>query len=87
MSGNSRRTLELVYSNGRPVGVVEPETENGHGQHRDTDDTTRAIERFLTYLYGELKTSEKRHAAHLVGAAILALRDEFDGEEGGQVHP
>lgn len=81
MSGNRRRTLELVYSNDRPVGVVEAEGADGAEENRDPVEDTQAIERFLSYLYEELRTLDKRQPAHLVGAAILALREDVDGRD------
>ena len=83
MSGNRRRTLELVYSNDRPVGVVEPGSGDLTTGGCGPVDEAQAIERLLTYLYEELQNREKRQPAHLVGAAILALRDEVDGNGGG----
>lgn len=81
MSGNKRRTLELVYSDDRPVGVVAPEPDGGTDARRDPAEEARAIERFLTYLYGELRGLDKAQSAHLVGAAILALREELGADD------
>lgn len=81
MGGNRRRTLELVYSNDRPVRVVEPGKTDEVLESRDAAAETQAIERFLTYLYDELCTLDKRQPAHLIGAAILALRDDVDGDD------
>lgn len=79
MPGSRRRTLELVYSNDRPVGVVEPNRAGGTPDARDAAEDAEAIERFLSYLYEELRALDKSQPAHLVGAAILALRDDGDG--------
>lgn len=79
MAGSRRRTLELVYSSDGPVGVVEPGKADAPSEPRDTAEEAQAIERFLTYLYEELRTLDKRQPAHLVGAAILALRDDANG--------
>lgn len=81
MGGNRRRTLELVYSNDRPVRVIEPGKTDEVLESRDAAEETQAIERFLTYLYDELRTLDKRQPAHLIGAAILALRDDVDGDD------
>lgn len=81
MSGSRRRTLELVYSNDRPVGVVDPDKTDGTSGSGAPAEDAEAIERFLTYLYEELRTLDKRQPAHLVGAAILALRDEVGGSD------
>ncbi|MBK1667904.1 hypothetical protein CKO28_07630 [Rhodovibrio sodomensis] len=81
MAGNRRRTLELVYSNDGPVGVVEPGKADGASGSRDSAEDAQAIERFLAYLYEELRTLDKNQPAHLVGAAILALREDADGNE------
>jgi hypothetical protein len=85
MSGSRRRTLELVYSSDGPVRVVEPGAEDVTSENRDPVEEAQAIERFLTYLYGELHSLNKPQPAQLVGAAILALRDDFDsgGRSGG----
>ncbi len=82
MSGDRRWTLQLVYSNDRPVGVVEPGSGDLTMGRCDPVEEAQAIERLLTYLYEELQSREKRQPAHLVGAAILALRDEVDGGGG-----
>jgi hypothetical protein len=81
MSDSKRRVLELVYSNDRPVGVVQAERDGAGDGRRDPAEEVQAIERFLTYLYGELRTLDKSQSARLVGAAILALRDEADGND------
>ena len=81
MSGSRRRTLELVYSNDRPVRVVEPSKPEKTPGGRDAAEDAEAIERFLSYLYEELRTLDKRQPAHLVGAAILALRDDAGGND------
>lgn len=81
MPGSRRRTLELVYSNDRPVRVVEPSRADGTPDARGAGEDAEAIERFLSYLYEELRTLDKRQPAHLVGAAILALRDDIGGND------
>ena len=81
MAGSRRRTLELVYSNDRPVQVIDPSKADGASGTRDSAEEAQAIERFLTYLYDELRTLDKRQPAHLIGAAILALRDDADGDD------
>ena len=81
MGGNRRRTLELVYSNDRPVRVVESGKPDNALEACDSTQEMQAIERFLSYLYEELLTLDKRQPAQLIGAAILALRDDVDGDD------
>jgi hypothetical protein len=83
MSGNRRRRLELVYSNDAPVRVVEPAAADSDSAPGDAVQDTQAIERFLTYLYDELRSLEKHQPAHLVGAAIVALREDVRAGDGG----
>jgi len=85
MSGTRRPTLQLVYTHDGRLRGVERMTPDGTGARAEPADDAQAVERLMSYLCEELRMLDKHQSAHLVGAAIQALRDDADGI-GGPPH-